>query len=697
MLAVGIDIGGTFTDVVLLDFTSGYATTAKVLSTPTDLVRGVREGLEVALQEVGRPLAAVRSILHGTTVVTNAIIERRGEPTGLLTNTGFRDVLEMATEIRYDVFDLELRRSEPIVPRRRRLGVKGRIGADGAEIEPIDREDVRRAVAELRAAGTASIAVSLLHAYINGSHERTVRDVVVEVCGPDFPVTLSHEIAPEIGEYERTSTACANAYVMPLAGSYLKRLAEELQGAGAVPDPYIMTSNGGFVDIPEASRRPVRLIESGPAGGAIAASYIADLLDIDRVLSFDMGGTTAKLCFLEDRQPRMAYSFEAARLERFRTGSGLPLSIPVIEMIEIGAGGGSIARQDAMGLLAVGPRSAGAAPGPACYGLGGIYPTVTDADVAAGIIGSDALLGGHLALDEAVAREVIADLATQLSLPPERLAEGILEQVVESMAQAARLHAAEANIDLRSFDMVAFGGAGPVHAYFLARRLGVRRVVFPAGAGVLSAYGFVVADSRADVSRSSPGLLERLDWAQQRETLEALRSEADRKLRRLGLPAAEVKLSLVADLRVQGQGYVLHVPVDYKHAIDRNLAELHAAFAGAYRASYGVDASHDAVELVSWRLTLRGANPSRGDEHVWSAASGPTHRATDRTRAVRLPALGIDGEVPVLQRSAVAVDAVISGPVLIEDTNTSIVVGGDASVTRRPSGDLIMTIVDEPC
>lgn len=693
MLIAGVDIGGTFTDVVLLDSDEGSVSTAKVLSTPDDFVRGVRQGLVEALGRVGRPTTDVASILHGTTVITNAMIERRGAKTALVTNHGFRDIVEMGTEIRYDVFDLQLRAPEPLVPRELRLGVRGRMRADGTEFAPVDADDVAAAARLLREHGVQTVAVSMLHAYANGAHESQIRQLLTAELGAGVPITLSHEIAPEPGEFERTTTACANAYVMPLAADYLGRLADELAGIGVTAEPHIMASNGGFIDVAGATARPVALIESGPAGGAIAAAYLADLVGVDDVLSFDMGGTTAKLCFLQQRKPRMAYTFEAARLERFRPGSGLPLSIPVIEMIEIGTGGGSIAHVDQMGLLAVGPRSAGAQPGPAAYGLGGTEPTVTDADILAGLIGADTRLGGHLALRADLAARAIADLAAAGGFNESRLVDGIIVQVVESMAQAARLHAAESNIDLRAFAMVAFGGAGPVHAYFLAKRLGVRWVHFPAGAGVLSAYGFTVAESRVDLTDSHPALLESVDWDGQRSRLEQMRGEGESRLERLssGLSRHDVQVDVVADMRLSGQGFVLHVPVPWNAALGGDLAELRRCFQASYRSSYGVEAPHGQIELVSWRFTVRSLAKARGEEHVWSdtceIATWPM-----RTRRVDLPSFGLVGELPVLARADVPLDGEMTGPALVEDRNTAIVVGADATVTRRASGDLIMVI-----
>ena len=694
-LLAGVDIGGTFTDVVLLDSGSGAAVTAKVLSTPDDLVRGVREGLQAACATAGRKTAEIEGLLHGTTVITNAMIERRGDVTGLITNAGFRDVVEMGTEIRYDVFDLQLRTPPPLVPRELRQGVAGRMLADGTEFAPVDRAEVADVVRELAGRGVTSIAVALLHSYANGAHERAVRDIVRAELGDSFPVSVSHEISPEIGEFERTSTACANAYVMPLASDYLGRLGAELKTIGIDSQPHIMTSNGGFVDVAEASRRPVALIESGPAGGAIAAAYLAELSDVDNVLSFDMGGTTAKLCFLQQRQPRMAYTFEAARLERFKTGSGLPLSIPVIEMIEIGAGGGSIAHPDAMGLLAVGPQSAGAMPGPACYGRGGDEPTVTDADVLTGLIGADARLGGQLPLDATLAEKAVSRLGARLGgLDTYRMAEGVLVQVIESMAQAARLHAAESNIDLRQLDMVAFGGAGPVHAYFLAKRLGVRSVHFPAGAGVLSAYGFTVAESRIDVAQSQPGLLSALDWTEQHRILTGLRDQARTRLSRLaaGRESGEYATDVIADMRIRGQGFVLHVPVAWEDAVAGDIDRMRADFGQTYAQAYGVTAPDGEIELVSWRVTLRTDAEGNRIAHRWHSSHN-AGAAAERTRTVHMPSFGMDGAIRVVHRDELPADEATPGPLLIEDQNTSIVVGPDATVTRRVTGDLVMAMV----
>ncbi|MGN6699676.1 MAG: hydantoinase/oxoprolinase family protein, partial [Thermomicrobiales bacterium] len=470
-LRVGVDIGGTFTDLMLFDERTGALTIGKVLTTPREPAAGVETGLRETLADAGEQPTAIGGVIHGTTLVTNALIERTGATTALLTTRGFRDAVEIRREGRYDLYDLFLEMPPPLAPRRRRLEVDERILADGTVLEPFDLAQAPALVARLRALGAEAVAIALLHAYRNPAHERALGAALAELA-PDLAVSLSSEVAAEMHEYERTSTTLANVYVRPLVERYLRELVTRLDALGLDGAALlIMLSSGGAGTVETARRFPIRLIESGPAAGALAAAHYGRLTGRPDLLSFDMGGTTAKACLIGGGEPLVSADFEVGRVYRFKRGSGLPVRVPVIEMIEIGAGGGSIARVDSLGLLKVGPDSAGAEPGPACYGRGGTLPTVTDADLILGYLDPGFFLGGRMSLDKAAAEAAVAPLASQLSLDPTDAAWGIHQVVNENMAGAARIHAVERGKDPRSRALFGFGGAGPVHAYRVAEIL----------------------------------------------------------------------------------------------------------------------------------------------------------------------------------------------------------------------------------
>ena len=485
---LAVDIGGTFTDLALEH--DGQRSTAKVLTTPAAPEQGVLAGMRQVLAAAGLAPADLALVIHGTTLATNAIIERKGARTALITTQGFRDVLAMGNESRYDQYDLNIVLPEPLVPRYLRLPVPERLDNEGNVLLPLDRDAVRALVPILQREQVESVAVGFLHAFVNPSHERAVRDIIADAM-PDLPVSLSCEVSPEMREWERFSTTAANAYVQPLMARYLRRLESELRAMGLSAPLFLMLSGGGLTTIDTACRFPIRLVESGPAGGAIFSAQIARQCGLDRVLSFDMGGTTAKVCLIDDHRPQTARSFEVARVGRFRKGSGLPLRIPVIEMVEIGAGGGSLAQVDALGRIAVGPESAGADPGPACYGHGGTRPAVTDANLLLGRYDPAHFAGGSLSLDSEAARTAIAGaIGEKLRLAPEMAALGVVEMVDENMANAARVHAIESGKGYDGRTLIAFGGGGPVHATRVAEKVGIDRVLVPTGAGVGSAIGF---------------------------------------------------------------------------------------------------------------------------------------------------------------------------------------------------------------
>ena len=488
MARLAVDIGGTFTDIAL-ELDGGGLETSKVPTTPRAPERGVMDGVALALRRAGVRPGEVTGVIHGTTLATNALIERKGAVTALVCTEGFRDTLRLAYENRYDQYDIRLDKPEPLAPRHLTFPVAERIDAGGRVLRPLDEDSVAPVAAALKAEGVEAVAVGLLHAYANPYHERRVRDLLLAEA-PELHVTLSSEVCPEIREYERLTTATCNAYVQPLMARYLEALARALEAAGIGPPMLLMTSGGGVCSLETALRFPIRLVESGPCGGAVLAASVAAERGETRVLSYDMGGTTAKICLIDDARPRTARTFEIARAARFVEGSGLPVRIPAIEMIEIGAGGGSIARLDRLGRLAVGPDSAGAEPGPACYGRGGRAPTVTDADLLLGRLDPDDFADGRMTLDAEAARGAVTG---GLNLDAEEGAAGISEMIDETMANAARVHAAEHGEDLRKRAMIAFGGAGPLHACRMAEKLRIPRVVIPGDPGVGSAVGFLRA------------------------------------------------------------------------------------------------------------------------------------------------------------------------------------------------------------
>jgi len=490
---IGIDIGGTFTDFVLVDEQERRIYLGKRLTTHADYLEAILHGLDRLLADAGIAAGDVSDVVHGTTLVANTVIERKGAKTALITTEGARDVVEIGSELRYDVYDLSIQRPQPLVPRHLRYAIRERMMANGEPLVALDLSQLPEIVAGLREADIASVAISLLHSYANPSHERALGEALARLM-PGLEITLSSVLVPEIREYERTSTTIVNAYVQPLVARYLRNMEGQLKERGIKRPPYLMLSGGGLASIADSVEAPVNLIESGPAGGAIAACFFGRAANAPDLISFDMGGTTAKMCLINGGSPSRSHEFEVARINRFARGSGLPLRVSVIDMIEIGAGGGSIARIDNMGLLKVGPASAGSDPGPACYGLGGERPTVTDADVVLGYLDPGFFLGGTMRLDRAAAERAIErHIGQPLGLDVVAAAAGIQEVVNESMATATRLHVSERGRDLRRYALLAFGGAGPVHAYRLAEILGIKRLICPYAAGTASALGFLVA------------------------------------------------------------------------------------------------------------------------------------------------------------------------------------------------------------
>ncbi|TSD85178.1 methylhydantoinase [Mycobacterium sp. KBS0706] len=671
---IGFDIGGTFTDFILYDGEGRTVKLHKRLTTPHDPSEAALVGIEELVAMAGIRLADVGEMVHGTTLVTNAVIERKGAKLGLITTQGFRDVLEMGTEQRYDIYDLFLQFPEPLVARRLRLEVPERVDRDGTVVEPLDRDAVRAALRRLVAEGVEAVAVCFLHSYRNPEHER----IVGEIARAEFPqlaVSLSSEVVAELWEYQRCVTTCANAYVQPLMDRYLRRLERELAARGFAGTLRLMHSAGGLV-APETARAfPIRLLESGPAGGGLATALFGALAGKADVISFDMGGTTAKACLIEDGRAEIAPMMEAGRVHRFKKGSGLPIKAPVIDMIEIGAGGGSIASIDEVGLLRVGPHSAGSDPGPACYGKGGVEPTVTDANLVLGYYDPGFFLGGRMALDKAAAEAAVARVAEPLGLSVEDAAWGIHKVVTESMAAAARVHLVEKGKDPRRYAMVGFGGAGPAHAAGVARVLGVAEVIIPPASGAASALGFLAAPLSFELVRSHPVRFSgAFDAGAVNGVLAELEAEGRRRLAEAGVDEASVTVERSADMRLTGQMHEIAVPLP-SGAIDAGCLEaIRTAFAEVYTARYTSLYGGAEIEAINFRVRCLGPTPTLS----LAGATGGGDAAGKR-KGTR-PARFADGVVDavVYDRYALVPGDRIEGPAIIEEReSTTIVPPGD--------------------
>ena len=692
---LGVDIGGTFTDLVVIDDATGTARVGKVLTTAKDPAHGVEDGIHALLDEAGVRSDAVRAVVHGTTLATNALIERKGAKTALLTTEGFRDALEIRREGRYDMYDLFIDPPPPLVPRHLRREVPERLLADGSILKTLDEAAARRALAELAREGVEALAICLLHAYVNPAHERRLSEIAREV-SPGLSVSCSSEVVPEIREYERASTTCANVYVAPLMARYLEDLERRLAALGIDGQLYIMQSSGGTALPPLARRLPVRLVESGPAAGALAAAQAARERHEPKLLSFDMGGTTAKACVIDDGVPLVGREFEVARADRFKKGSGLPIRVPVIELIEIGAGGGSIARVDRMGLLKVGPDSAGADPGPACYTLGGRHPTVTDADLLLGYLDAEFFLGGRMRLDREAAHRVVGEhVARRLGLDVTGAAWGIHRVVNENMAAAARIHGIERGRDLRQYPLFAFGGAGPVHCWQVAKILKVPRILIPFGAGAMSAYGLLAAPLAFDFVRTGRQRLDRADWPAINRLFAEMEEEGRALLARAGVAPADIHLSRIAEMRHAGQGHEVECAMPLGALSTESLPTITASFENAYRALYHRLPHGVPIEALNWRLTVSGPQPGTGlsgrsepgralirPPSVHASRSAPTTtgsaRATKGARQAYFAEVGGFVETPVYDRYALHAGAEFAGPAIVEERESTAVVGPGA-------------------
>lgn len=689
---IGVDVGGTFTDLVLYDATQKKTCYGKLLTTPDDPSEAILNGISRILQESGYQPSDVHSVVHGTTLVTNTIIERTGAKVGLITTKGFRDSIEIGKETRYDLYDLFLEMPEPLVPRHRRIEVSERISAEGEILLPLNLADVKRAATRLvENEGVDAIAISFMNAYCRDSHEQTAADVV-KALFPHIPVSISSEVAPEIREYERGVTACANAYVQPLMSRYLDRLTATLRDKGFVGQLYVMLSGGGITTIDDAKRYPIRLIESGPAAGALSSAHFARLTNLGQVISFDMGGTTAKMCLIEDGKPLHKFNFEAGRVRRFQKGSGLPLKISVVDMIEIGAGGGSLAHVDGpSGLMKVGPRSAGSSPGPVCYGLGGNNPTVTDADLLLGRLNPGYFLGGELKLDMQRMKDAFAiQVGEKLKISPEDAASGTQRIVDETMAAATRMHFAEKGKDPRRYTMIAFGGAGPVHAWNLAKLLKIGKLIVPPGAGVASAFGFLVAPPATDMVRSYVARLEMTDWSHVNALYAQMAEQGRTLLENAGVSPEDIVFQPSVEMRYVGQGFEITVPLHSMTLSASDLPTLQASFREQYQALFQRTLDDCPIESLNWRLLCIGPSPDMGDEPVAAQTSDQALQVKDE-RPVFFDGYGwLDS--PVYERKQLNPGTQFDGPAVVEERESTCIVGPDSSVEIDPHRNLIVTI-----
>ncbi len=696
-IRLAADIGGTFTDLVLQAGVTRHS--CKVLTTSHAPEIAVLDGIGRLCRQSGIDARDIGLVIHGTTLATNALIERKGARTALLTTRGFRDVLEMGYEKRFEHYDLNIERPTELVPRPLRYTVAERIAGDGTVLAPLDEAEVIACGERMRTAGVQAVAIGFLHAYGWPSHERRAREILAPILGADVTICLSSEVCPEMREYERFSTTCANAYVRPLMAGYLLRMRDLLADAGLACPLLLMMSGGGVTTLDDAMRFPIRLVESGPAGGAILAAGIAADAGLANVMAFDMGGTTAKVCLIAGGEPERNRRFEIGRVYRNLKGSGLPVRIPVIELVEIGAGGGSIGRIDSLQRITVGPDSAGADPGPACYGRGGERPTVTDANLVLGRIDGEHFAAGTMTLDaDRATRALDAHVGTALGLDAFWAAAGVSEIVEENMANAARVHAIERGRSIAECTMIAFGGGAPLHAGRLAQKLGIRRVLVPAGAGVGSAIGFLQAPIAFEVVRSDRRRLRDCRCAATNALLQTMREAADVVVdpaaKAIGVAPEALTVRRLAELRYEGQGHELRIDVPAGDLDEGSFESMCAAFEHAYEAAYGVRIPSSEVEVVTWSLTVStpigardpASRPTPPDARAAAHAAAPKN-----SRAVFEPAEGRRRDFAVHWRFDLAADVAVEGPALIVEHETSTVVPAGWLARVDAAGNLVLT------
>ena len=684
-LRLAIDIGGTFTDSVLMHGDGSVVATAKTLTTPDDPTRGALEGADRVLAEAGVGYGAVARFVHGTTLATNALIERRGTPVATVTTEGFRDILEIAYERRYAQYDIGLTKPDFLVPRDRAFTLRERVRADGSVDTPLDADAIAPLVAALDASGAGAVAVCLLHAYANPAHELALAGAL-QALRPGLALSLSHQVSPEAREFDRLTTTIANAYIQPMMAGYLAAFASAFAARGLGCPILMMTAGGGMTTVETAARYPIRLVESGPAGGAVLAAETARAIGTRNVLSFDMGGTTAKLCLIDDFTPQTARAFEIARAERFIKGSGMPVRIPVVEMVEIGAGGGSMAGVDRLGRLTVGPQSAGSLPGPAAFGRGGTRATVTDADVVQGFIDPDRFAEGRLAVDEgAASAALVADVGAALGLDADASAGGVSDIVDENMAAAARMHAVESGKDLGARVMIAFGGNGPLHATRVARRAGVGEIVIPPDPGVGSAVGFLFAPVSYEIVRSKYQLFDRVDFGAVNALLSDMADEAE-TIVAAGAPGVALGTRRWAFMRYRGQGHEIEIALPDAALSDADLPALAQAFEAEYARQFSRIVPGMAIEILNWRLVA-----SADRAHAVACAPQGRSGVADATRPIRCDLTGARVTARVIDRARLLPGETVAGPALITEPQTTTLVSADFTATTDAQGNLRLT------
>lgn len=690
---VGIDVGGTFTDLALYDDDTGNLRLGKVLTTPNDPSEGVLQGLDELLRKAGITADQLAEASHATTIATNTVIQRKGLPTALLTTEGFRDILIIGRQKRWELYDNSIDKIEPIIKRRAIWEVPERLLHDGSIAKPLNEDAVIHAAREMSAAGIRAVAICFLHSYVNPGHEQLAEELIKRTA-PEILVTRSSEVSPVYREYERASTTTLNAYVMPAMAAYISRLESGLVERGYDKKLYIMQSNGGLATPEVAKRFPIRILESGPAAGVLAAAQYADVVGTGNLLSFDMGGTTAKVCLIENGRPVLTGQFEFDMIN-LKKNSGMPISVPAIDMVEIGSGGGSIARVE-MGAIAVGPESAGAVPGPICYGRGGTKPTVTDADLVLGYLDPNYFLGGQMKLDVAGARAGIeAEIAAPLDLSVEQAAWGVYEVVTSKMAQAARIVSISKGKDPRNFVLVPFGGAGPVHGVRLGKMLGSRKVLFPVGAGVASAIGLLMADPAFDLARTSVLALNAATLENINDIYHDLEAQARDQLESSEI-TGKFRLTRSCDMRFVGQGYEISVPLPHRVYQENDLEELRESFFHAYAATYG-DRAFDrksAIAGVHWRVNAIIERQAFKFSEVTEGAGGGA-KALKGRRPVYFPETNGFQDCAIYDRYAFSAGDRVNGPAVVEERESTIVLipGSYADVGRH--GNLVVTITAE--
>ena len=689
--AVGLDIGGTFTDVVMVHSARREIARYKCLTTPEDPSRGALLGLKGVLAEAQAKPGDISVVLHATTLVSNALIERKGARTALLSTKGFRDVLRIGREKKHDIYDLQIDKPKPLVPEALSFEVEERIASDGGIIQPLDEGSVVQAAQAMKEQGATAVAVCLLHSYMNAEHEQRCRSLLKQYF-PDLSVSLSSDILPEIREFERASTTAANAFVQPVISEYLQRFEQGLKVAGVEAPLLIMLSEGGLA-APELVRRlAVRICESGPAAGAVTAASVAQLRKLPNVLSFDMGGTTAKTSLIHGGEPEITLDFEVARAYRFKKGSGLPLRLPVVDLMEIGAGGGSIVRVDELGLMNVGPDSAGADPGPACYGQGGTRPTVTDADLVLGYINANAFLGGRMQLDPSAARSALQEhVAKALRISVAGAALGVHEIVNENMANAARMQAVERGQDPSGYSLVAFGGAGPVHAWGVARRLRVGTILVPPSAGLGSAVGLLLAPRTFRGARTYIGSLDQLDWDRVAALYEEMGKEARSNLLAAGVLPKEMRYVRTCDLRYVGQRKELTIELPAESFGRSSSKRLRAMFERAYQRTYHRIHKDHPIEALAWRLAASGPPVQRSRKRPEARKTAKASRPQGR-RPLLFPGWSAPRMCAVFSRSDLHAGTRIRGPAVIEESESTTVVGPGGSATVDAYGNLVLEV-----